>query len=421
MTTNGQTEKNSPTRTSRIQQFTERWDAILHWDTAEDLGEFHDLVQNPPLRSVVVHVGPDAAEQLLALSNEQNRPLSANHVRRLGSSFVDEDYALTGDTIKFSKSGRMLDGQHRMRSCVNRKRAILTHMVFGLDEDVFDVIDQGKKRTAADILALAGVEQYALVAAAVAWVVRLQSAGTGAATMDGGAELSPRQIRRLATGEMARITDHAAHAILISKAFKHPPSMIAAILYLIGKRKKALAEEFVQEWVNGAKIGRNEAFNVLSQRLLAVAHQSGGHINRMVRAAFVVQTFNHWNAGEVPSPRSLSWRKGQKFPPFVFDKEQFLKRKREAASSDTSLNATQLRVLATMGGAVDAERQVQMSMQDLAEASNTPLASIPYILRALSDEGAIFKVRAGAGRMPAVYRINVPDEDWAPKVHEAAE
>jgi len=390
-----------PTSAKPLASNGKKHDSILNWDTAECLGEFHELVQHPPMHSVVVHIEPEAAEQLLIVTNSKNRPMSRSFAKRLGNLIEAEEYAITGDTIKFSKSGTLLDGQHRLQGCVNSKRAIISHMVFGLDDDIFDVLDQGHKRTAGDILALCGVEEYTLTAASIAWVHTLRNGRTSNAS-----GLTPRAIRVLATGEMSDIARYLRDARLISSAFKHPPSLLAAILYIIGQKSEALAKSFAHEWVHGPRIGRNENFDVLSGRFLAVQRQGGGHINRWVRAALIVQTFNHWNADEVASPRSLTWRKEWKFPEFEFNAASFRKRRGEAEQEDTRLTASQVRLLAVMTNSIGDDGLVRLSHADLATSANVPRGSLSYLIGTLLNEGAIEIAEERIGTSPAAYRID---------------
>ncbi|WP_460985736.1 ParB N-terminal domain-containing protein, partial [Staphylococcus aureus] len=67
------------------------------------------------------------------------------------------DWKNAGDTIRFDKDGSLIDGQHRLLACVNTNLAQNFLIVYGLDSEVFDVIDNGKGRTNADVL---GMKHY---------------------------------------------------------------------------------------------------------------------------------------------------------------------------------------------------------------------------------------------------------------------
>lgn len=359
----------------------------LKWDKAECMGEWYALVQKPPLHSVVAHIGPEMATQLLQVANESNRRLMDRHAQRLARSIQTENYELTGDTIKFSKSGRLLDGQHRLKACEKQKAPIISHVIFGLDDEVFDVLDQGKRRSPADILGLAGVESSVIVAGAVRWVMWYESGGKR-----GDEQRDARTIKRAALGPMKTMGRYAKLASQLHAGYKHPPSVMAGMLFLIGKHNVQLAEDFVQAWLHGNRLGRNKNFDVLSSRLQSVRNQSGGHLNNEVRAAMIIQCFNHWNANSVASPRALTWRKEWVFPRLEFDGAKFLSSKIDQERVDTSLKTSQMRIL---GALVDVAEgtEAKITQAELAERSNVPLRQLPDILRTLIDEKSIAIVK----------------------------
>lgn len=100
--------------------------------------------------------------------NTCNRTLRENHVRNLASDMVlglwREE---TGESIKFSKSGQLIDGQHRLHAVVRAQKSIRFMVVVGLSPNVMDVIDTGIKRNASDVLYLKGVKNASVAAAII--------------------------------------------------------------------------------------------------------------------------------------------------------------------------------------------------------------------------------------------------------------
>lgn len=323
----------------------------------------------------------------------------------MAKTIASENYELTGDTIKFAKgSGRLLDGQHRLKACEKQGSPIITHMVFGLEEDIFDVLDQGKRRSAADVLGLCGIEYATIVTGAVRWVMWYQDGGRS--TDEAG---STRAIKEAALGPMKGITEWTRDASQIHAAYKHPPSMMTGVLYLIGKHNRQLAKDFAHAWLLGGRLGRNKNFDVLEARLLQIRQQSGGHLNNMVRAALIITTFNHWNAGIVVSPRALTYRKEWKFPEFEFDPAKFQRVRTNAENMDTSLKTSQMRILNVMIEHAKGT-EVQINQADLAREANVAPRQLPDILRTLIESKEIAVVKTGHGAQPTVYRITAFDK-----------
>jgi len=371
---------------------------VLSWRSASDLGQFHALVKAAPLRSVVIEIHPDCAEQLLRVANIANRPLTQKHAASLKNQMDEGIFELTGDTLKIGTDGRLLDGQHRLDACVRAGRPITVHVVFGIDPAVFDLLDQGRKRTAGDILAREGVREYNVLAGAARWRPVLVQGQRGRAQTN-------RTIRRMVMEDFPDLGEYVKDARLINAAFKHPPSLICAILHEIGQQSPKLSQQFAHEWVHGARVGRNENFDVLSSRLMAIGRAGGGTIPAMVRAALIVITFNHWNAGEVASGRSLTWQKEWKFPKFEFDPTAFKKRKRDADDANTALGPTQLRALSILVDIRDSDGLSKITQREVAERMKISPAAAAYIVNSLLRDGVVAKVQEGSPGVATIYRV----------------
>lgn len=133
----------------------------------------HARFQSP---SVLVEetVTPDMARRILS-ENTMNRKVKKRHLEDMARAFAQGRMRFNGETIKIAKTGRLLDGQHRLLACVQTGIPFQTVIVRGLDEDVFDTIDIGSKRTSADVLSIDGVKNAGVVSGAVRWIMALQS------------------------------------------------------------------------------------------------------------------------------------------------------------------------------------------------------------------------------------------------------
>src|SRR5690242_20434665 len=300
---------------------------------------FKSLIEDPPLHSLVIHFEPEVAAEILKVCNHGNRRMIDRHALRLAKVIKSENYELTGDTIKFSELGRLLDGQHRLNACVKQGSPIISHVIFGLKESVFDVIDQGKKRNAADILGLVGIEDPNLVAGAVRFVMwyRFRTSKSGE-TDDSG---NVRKIREAAEGPMREITHWTKIAREISKQYaryRHQPSIVTGLLFLIGKYSKPLATEFAEQWLHGNRQGRNKGFDNMHDRIIKMVTETAGGLSGEARAAMLIQLFNNWNADISDSHRTLTWRKEWRFPVLEFDAKAF-KANKDREPDDYSLPA----------------------------------------------------------------------------------
>lgn len=125
-------------------------------------------MSNRPLTSVnsnVTLITPEIAKSWLAL-NKHNRPLNATTVKTYAGAMRRGEWVLNGEPIIFSTEGRLLSGQHRLHACIASGASFHSLVVRGIKPTAFSTMDQTRRRTAADVLAIQGVHNY--VAAATA-------------------------------------------------------------------------------------------------------------------------------------------------------------------------------------------------------------------------------------------------------------
>lgn len=104
------------------------------------------------IRGYLVVVTPGLAREWLT-ANTGNRPIRDSHVRSLGDEMTAGQWKTTHQGIGFSKSGRLLDGQHRLAAIVASNWPVEMMVFVNLQDDVFGAIDRGKRRTHSDLLA----------------------------------------------------------------------------------------------------------------------------------------------------------------------------------------------------------------------------------------------------------------------------
>lgn len=103
-------------------------------------------------------ITPDIAKKYLE-SNSHNRRISKPSLMRYVGDMLKGNWREdTGELIKISKKGRILDGQHRLEAIVKSKCSLYFHVAYDIDESVFDVLDTGKSRNATDCFMSAGVK-----------------------------------------------------------------------------------------------------------------------------------------------------------------------------------------------------------------------------------------------------------------------
>jgi hypothetical protein len=99
----------------------------------------------------LVTVTPEMALKWLEEANLGNRSPSERYVNTLARDILSGNWEVDGNAIRFSKSGRLLDGQHRLLAIVQADRPVETFVAYNLKDKAMTVIDRGKARSIADL------------------------------------------------------------------------------------------------------------------------------------------------------------------------------------------------------------------------------------------------------------------------------
>ncbi|MGO1069753.1 hypothetical protein [Lysobacter sp. CA199] len=261
-----------------------------------DLAAIH-LPDQKEFRTQQMAVTPAVASAWLR-RNDANRKLRQRAVKQYAHDIRRGAWKMTGETIKFSATGRLLDGQHRLAAIVESGTTLEMGVTTGLDNGVFDVIDTGRSRTGVDVLVIEGVglRESATVAAALPLIINYQLG------------LDPHSRSRYSNQELIEVWS-AQEAVQRSSQFiaKLPrrvmPITHSKALFLhwaFCQRDVAAADEFIERLFTGERLGRNEPLYQLRQRLLYLKIE-GQTISDAVLLHACIKTWNATRLGRMYS------------------------------------------------------------------------------------------------------------------------
>ena len=92
-----------------------------------------------------VQLNSPQIEKLLEI-NTNNIPPTPTKISLYADNMVNGDWLYNGDAIRVSSSGVLLDGQNRLLAAQKAKMNLTCDLIVGLDEGVFNTIDQGRTR-----------------------------------------------------------------------------------------------------------------------------------------------------------------------------------------------------------------------------------------------------------------------------------
>lgn len=116
------------------------------------------------MQTTIIQVTPELAGLWLS-QNDRNRKVNPKAVTDYARQMSSGKWSFNGESIKRSKSGQLLDGQHRLMAIVEAGVTVEMLLIEDLEPEVQDTVDAGRKRTTADAFSMDGVANASIVAA----------------------------------------------------------------------------------------------------------------------------------------------------------------------------------------------------------------------------------------------------------------
>lgn len=113
-------------------------------------------------------ITPAIAGQMLTNNMTNNRSLRRGIIAQYARDMAAGAWRLTGDPIRFTEAGGLIDGQHRLHAVIEADVNVTMTVARGIPAAAVVAIDAGARRHLADYLSFDGIEDPRLVAAAVA-------------------------------------------------------------------------------------------------------------------------------------------------------------------------------------------------------------------------------------------------------------
>ena len=119
------------------------------------------------MKTKLTKITPEMAAEWLK-KNQNNRPLSRAAVELHKRNLVSKAFRTTHQGIGLDSKGRLRDGQHRLQAIVETGIGATMLVSEGLTDSDLQAIDDGRKRTAQDILSMAYREPVSAFTTALA-------------------------------------------------------------------------------------------------------------------------------------------------------------------------------------------------------------------------------------------------------------
>lgn len=104
----------------------------------------------------IEQITPDFANYVLTTKNKNNRSFKAANLKRLITTIENDEWMVTHQGIAFDNDGNLLDGQHRLQAIAKTGKTLPMMVTRNLDSNIFNCVDRGTARSAADGLFIQG-------------------------------------------------------------------------------------------------------------------------------------------------------------------------------------------------------------------------------------------------------------------------
>jgi hypothetical protein len=244
-------------------------------------------------------------------ANTINRPLSRTVVRAFADAMSRGDWMVTHQGIAFDVNGALVDGQHRLAAVIEADVSVEMTVFTEVDDGTFDVLDTGKRRNAADVLAIEGEKSSSLLAAMVR-TVWLYENRPDLMWSGGSAVVTNHQI--VETLELhPKLRDYVTVGEQISVATGMIKSAAGAASYLISRvSRRAEQDEWFEGIIDGAGLAKQDPRLLFRKVMFSMARKQSGQALRRrdtrEHVALYLKAFNAWRDGESLSSLRFSSR-----------------------------------------------------------------------------------------------------------------
>ena len=247
-------------------------------------------------------ITPDDARELLKNNADNNRSIIPALRKKFAADMTVGRWTYTGDTIRISRTGRLLDGQHRLWAVIDTGIPLHTIVVRGLDDTSISRMDIGGRRSAADQLTVQATERVpsAKMVAAIGRRVLLWD-GYGIRRGRGSQDLS-----------VSEVSDYCAQPEVLAKLIRameivRPAkyqAMVSAMHVILSDIDVYATAVFFHGLVTGAELGEGSPILALRNRLLSArttarrdARETRSRMSDDILAELVCRAWDHYRAG----------------------------------------------------------------------------------------------------------------------------
>lgn len=241
-----------------------------------------------PDTSGPVWVTPELA-RLWLTRNHKNRKIREHLVNALARDMVTDHWAYTGEAIKFDRTGKLLDGQHRLKAILKSGSTVKMFVIVDLPTEAQSFMDAGARRSAGDALAFRDEVNASLLASTIRFAIRFD-----------GKRSSKEAISHAEI--IAYLTEHPEIRRYVGLTQRHykkidmKPSVFAYALWRLFQIDERDAQRFLSDVIEMRSTGIGDPIYTLLARF-RTARKNREKLDSVTELGFVFRVWNAYRTG----------------------------------------------------------------------------------------------------------------------------
>lgn len=278
-----------------------------------------DIMNQPSSMTETVLLGPEMAQNLLNLAHGadfRNRTTHTSRISLLAEEIRKGNWADSNDCICIDDSGILINGFHRCKAVIEANMPIWVTVKRGMQRETFQNMDQGKRRSVADVLRTRNIANNAIVARAARLLFLYDR--------DGVESLKEFFLSLVSNTDVIK-TFEENNDLILSASFiagkkrLHrllPPGFLAFAHYHLSREYPVEKIDPFFEGINDYSVDNNSVINALRGRLIDNMLSVGGlRLEGFSRYALFIKGWNYFIEGR--EVKMLRFAKKDNFPDFI--------------------------------------------------------------------------------------------------------
>jgi hypothetical protein len=220
------------------------------------------------MKTEIKEITPEYAKELLSM-NHSNRRIKERVVNLYAKEMIKGEWKLTGESIKVSNKKRLLDGQHRLLAIMKANVSVKMLIIFGLEDDIFNVLDTGSNRNATDVISIRGINNNAgLVGSVCRFVINFNKGIYSSKENTPDTKVTNKDILNF-LNENENIIDMSNQLKKDCSKFKLLPlSMLCGMYFVLQKINTLDCDLFFNSFISGLDLKEESPIRIFRERLI---------------------------------------------------------------------------------------------------------------------------------------------------------